>query len=376
MLRHPILTRADEQSLGKRIEAAERRLIAAAIETRVGREELSKLVEEVRARRVPPGKILRNAEREPAAAAAQRSRLLKVLGRAPAPRLRGKWADRIVELQLRTSVLFGLEAAIRERNDDPSVRAHLREMHLARLEIEQTRKLFVESNLRLVVSIAKNFRSTHLALFDLVQEGNVGLIHAVEKFDYRKGFRLSTYATWWIKQAIDRALSERGTTIRIPVHLVEKRAKVLRARRELEQRLDETPTSSQIAIACGLPVSGVEQVLRIEREPLSLNGPLHDDSDAELGESVARDDGRSAIDEIVSARLVENAHELLATLTDRERKVLDMRFGLNGAEERTLKEVGKALSLTRERIRQIEAAALRKLRVRCEQKRYRPEYVW
>jgi RNA polymerase primary sigma factor len=264
------------------------------------------------------------------------------------------------EIERRQKKLEGLELLYHLTIND--LKEVNREVSIGEAKARRAKKEMVEANLRLVISIAKKYTNRGLQFLDLIQEGNIGLMKAVDKFEYRRGYKFSTYATWWIRQAITRSIADQARTIRIPVHMIETINKLNRISRQMLQEMGREPTPEELAVRMEMPEDKVRKVLKIAKEPISMETPIGDDEDSHLGDFIEDTSVASPIDQATMESLRETTHSVLAQLTPREAKVLRMRFGIDMNTDHTLEEVGKQFDVTRERIRQIEAKALRKLR--------------
>ena len=283
---------------------------------------------------------------------------LKEIGKVPL-----LTADQEINLAMAMEAGLDAERQLEEDKEEHKLtEEQIKELKAAIYEGDEAKKRLAEANLRLVVSIAKRYVGRGMLFLDLIQEGNLGLIKAVEKFDFRKGFKFSTYATWWIRQAITRAIADQARTIRIPVHMVETINKLIRVSRQLLQELGREPLPEEVAKEMNMPVERVREILKISQEPVSLETPIGEEEDSHLGDFIQDDNVPVPADAAAFTLLKEQLVEVLGTLTEREQKVLRLRFGLDDGRARTLEEVGKEFNVTRERIRQIEAKALRKLR--------------
>lgn len=338
----------------EQIDAVYTELIGAGVE----------IVETEEAAQVPPAEVAEEAEEE---AAKKIDLSVKTLTNDPV-RMYLKEIGKVPlltaqeEVELAKAIEAGEQAARRIETEPTLSKEEQRKLAwLERKGMEAKRKL-VEANLRLVVSIAKRYVGRGMLFLDLIQEGNLGLIRAVEKFDFRKGFKFSTYATWWIRQAITRAIADQARTIRIPVHMVETINKLIRVQRQLLQELGREPTPEEIAQEMNLTSEKVREILKISQEPVSLETPIGEEEDSQLGDFIEDQEAVVPVDAASFSLLQQQLRSILETLSDRERKVIELRFGLKDGHPRTLEEVGKVFGVTRERIRQIESKTLAKLR--------------
>jgi RNA polymerase primary sigma factor len=375
----PPLTREEETMVGRRLEDGERAMVGALTQSPAALSELAAIAVELKCGSLRVRDLLwnpagdddeavdpdRQAKLGRALAAVERLSSERAAPREGESSRRQALTRELEELRLDRRVLDRLERAVRRAAETSREQgAVLAKIRAARHEADRAKAELVEANLRLVVSFARGQMHHGVSLSDLIQEGNLGLMRAVEKFDYRRGYRFSTYAAWWVKQALTRAIADRGRTIRVPVHMLESRQKLFRVRAKLVQDLGRDPSDEELAAAAGVPLKKVRAIAQLAPEPVSLEAPIGQEGEARVGDLVASVSTDSPHEILSRKRDRDEAKELLGTLSPREQRILRMRFGIEQGDESTLATIGKTLGLSRERVRQLEATALGKLRAR------------